>query len=69
MADALSKLLHKSMLMVQELELIEQFRDLSLVGEHTPNSVKLGTLKMTSCISKRLENVKRSNWDWLAGWC
>lgn len=37
MADALSrKSLHMSMLMVRELELIEQFRDMSLVCELTP---------------------------------
>lgn len=50
-ADALSrKSLHMSMLMVSELDLIEQFRDLSLVCENTPNSVKLGMLKLTSGI-------------------
>lgn len=49
--DALSKKsLHMSMLMVRELELIEQFRDTSLVYEDTHNSVKLGMLKMTSGI-------------------
>ena len=39
--NALSKKsLHMSYLMVKELELIEQFRDLSLVSELTPNGVK-----------------------------
>lgn len=52
-ADALSrKSLHMSMLMVRELELIEQFRDMSLVCEKTPYSVKLGMLKLTSSILK-----------------
>jgi len=55
-ADALSrKSLHMSALMVKELELIEQFRDLSLVCELAPRSVKLGMLKLTSNI---LEEIK-----------
>ena len=44
-----------SALMVKELELIEQFLDLSLVCELTPKSVKLGMLKLTSNI---LEVIK-----------
>jgi len=44
-----------SALMVKELELIEQFRDLSLVCELTLGSVKLGMLKLTSNI---LEEIK-----------
>ena len=52
--DALSrKTLHMSALMVQELELIEQFRDLSLVSELTPEGVRLGMLKLTSNIFGR----------------
>jgi len=55
-ADALSrKSLHMSCLMVKELELIEQFRDLSLVCELTSGSVKLGMLTLTSNI---LEEIK-----------
>jgi len=55
-ADSLSrKSLHMSALMVKELELIEQFRDLSLVCELTPGSVKLGMLKLTSNI---LDEIK-----------
>lgn len=42
-------------LMLNELELIEQFGDLSLVSELTPSGVKLGKLKMTSNI---LEEIK-----------
>jgi len=54
--DALSrKSLHMFALMDKELELIEQFRDLSLVCELTPGSVKLGMLKLTSNI---LEEIK-----------
>ena len=46
-ADALSrKSLHMSAMMVKELELIEQFRDMSLVCEVTPQSVRLGMLKI-----------------------
>lgn len=54
--NALSKrLLHISTLMVKEMDLIEQFRDLSLVCELMPKSVKLGTLKMTNNV---LEEIK-----------
>ena len=50
-ANALSrKSLHMSMLMVRELEMIEQFKDMSLVCEETSKSVKLGMLKLTSGI-------------------
>ena len=56
-ADALSrKTLHMFALMVKELELIEQFRDLSLVSELTPDGVRLGMLKLTSNI---LEEIKK----------
>ncbi|MCI48025.1 hypothetical protein A2U01_0069268, partial [Trifolium medium] len=44
-----------SSLMVKELELIEEFRDLSLVCEITLKSVKLGILKLTNPF---LENIK-----------
>ncbi|MCI71501.1 hypothetical protein A2U01_0092764, partial [Trifolium medium] len=44
-----------SSLMVKELELIEEFRDLSLVCEVTPKSVRLGMLKLTNPF---LENIK-----------
>jgi len=48
-ADALSrKSLHVSALMVREMDLLEQFRDISLACEVTPNSVRLGTLRITS---------------------
>jgi len=47
-ADALSrKSLHISALMVREMDLLEQFRDLSLACEVTLNSVRLGTLRIT----------------------
>ncbi|WJX88383.1 hypothetical protein P8452_70481 [Trifolium repens] len=56
-ADALSrKSLHMSSLMMKELDLIEEFRDLSLVCETTPRSVKLGMSKLTNVF---LEDVKR----------
>ena len=48
-ADALSQnTLHMSAMMVRELELIEQFRDMSLVCEVTPQSVMLGMLKINN---------------------
>ncbi|MCI85500.1 hypothetical protein A2U01_0106779, partial [Trifolium medium] len=34
--------------MAKELELIEEFRDLSLVCQRTPRSVKVGMLKLTN---------------------
>lgn len=47
--DALSrKSLHKAAMMVRELYLIKQFRDLSLVCELTADGVKLDMLKLTS---------------------
>ena len=55
-ADTLSRnSLHISALMVKEMELIEQFRDISLVCEVTPGSEKLGMLKLTSQL---LEDIK-----------
>ncbi|XP_058725705.1 uncharacterized protein LOC131596998 [Vicia villosa] len=48
-ADALSrKTVHMSALMVKEMELIEQFRDLSMVCETKPDSVRLGMLKVNN---------------------
>ncbi|XP_058753064.1 uncharacterized protein LOC131626243 [Vicia villosa] len=48
-ADALSrKTLHMSAMMVKELELIEQFRDMSLVCEVTPKGVRLCMLKINN---------------------
>ena len=44
-----------STLMIREMDLLEQFRDLSLAYEVTSNSVKLGTLRITS---KLLGDIK-----------
>ncbi|XP_073222416.1 uncharacterized protein [Cicer arietinum] len=50
-ADALSgKTFSVSALMVKHSELLEQFRDLSLVCEVTPESIKLGMLKERICV-------------------
>ncbi|XP_050876370.1 uncharacterized protein LOC127080084 [Lathyrus oleraceus] len=58
--NALSrKSLHMSMMMVLELELIEQFRDMSLVFKVTPNNVKLGMLEMTSGILEEIREGKK----------
>ena len=47
--DALSKkFMHLFVLMVRELDLLEQFTDLTLVCEVTPNSVRLGALRIAS---------------------
>ena len=57
-ADALSrKTMHMSALMVKEFELLEQFRDLSLVCERTPQSIKLGMLRIDNDF---LENIKEA---------
>jgi len=57
-ADALSrKTLHMSAMMVKEFELLEQFIDLSLVCELSPQSVKLGMLKIKS---EFLNNIKEA---------
>jgi len=61
-ADALSrKSLHMSALMVKELELIKQFRDLSLVCELSPGSVKLGMLKLTSNILEEIKSGQKED--------
>ena len=61
-ADALSrKSLHMSMMMVRELDLIEQFRDLSLVCESTPKCVRLGMLKLTSGILEEIRIGQKSD--------
>src|SRR4030065_1703499 len=63
-ADALSrKSLHMSALMVKELELVEQFRDLSLVSELTPRGVKLGMLKLTSTILEEIKEGQKTDVD------
>ena len=49
MVDALSrKSLPIFVLMAKELDLLKKFRDLSLVCEVTPNSVRLGALRIAS---------------------
>ena len=56
-ANALSrKSIHMSSLMVRKLELLEQFRDISLESELMPSGVKLEMLKLTSNI---FEGVKK----------
>jgi hypothetical protein len=55
------KSLHMSALMVKELELIEQFIDLSLVSELTPSGVKLGMLKLTSNILEEIKETQKVN--------
>ncbi|XP_050916812.1 uncharacterized protein LOC127131984 [Lathyrus oleraceus] len=60
--DAMSrKSLHMLMFMVYELELIEIFRDMSLVCEETPNSVKSGMLKLTNSIFEEIREGQRSD--------
>jgi len=58
-ADALSrKTLHMFAMMAKEFELLEQFRDLSLVCKLSPQSVKLGMLKINS---EFLDSIKEAH--------
>ncbi|MCI64607.1 hypothetical protein A2U01_0085865, partial [Trifolium medium] len=50
-----------SSLMANELELIEEFRDLSLVCQSTTRSVKVGMLKLTNDFLE--EVVKKQKTD------
>lgn len=60
--DALSrKSLDMSRLMVWELDLIEQFWDLSLAWEKTRNNVSLGMLKLGSDIIKEIREGQKIN--------
>jgi len=59
-ADALSrKTLHMSAMMVKEFELLEQFRDLSLVYELSAQNVKLGMLKIDSDFLKSIKEAQK----------
>ncbi|MCI40139.1 hypothetical protein A2U01_0061371, partial [Trifolium medium] len=48
-----------SSLMAKELNLIEEFRDLSLVCEVTPRSVKLGMLKLTNPFLEEIKECQK----------
>lgn len=48
-------------LMIRELDLIEKFRDLSLVNEVTADSVKLGMFKMTSGFLDEIRESHKSH--------
>ncbi|GAU51584.1 hypothetical protein TSUD_414280 [Trifolium subterraneum] len=61
-ADALSrKSLHMPSRMAKELELIEEFTDLSLVCEVTSNSVKLGMLKLTNLFLEKIRECQQED--------
>jgi len=47
--------------MVKELELIEQFWDLSLVSELTPSGVKLGMLTLASNILEKINEGQKAD--------
>lgn len=51
------------MMMVRELEMIEHFRDLSLVCEVTSNSVELGMLKLTIGFLEEIKEKQRLDLD------
>ena len=50
-----------SMLMMREMELLEQFRDMSLICEETSSGVKLGMLKLTSGILDEIKEGQKSD--------
>lgn len=56
-ASLCQKFLHMETLMVRELDLIEQFKDLSLVCEVTADSVRYGILKLTMVFLMRSKKV------------
>ena len=61
-ADALSrKTLHMSAMMVKEFELLEQFRDPSLVCELSPLSVNLGMLKIDNEFLKSIKEAQKAD--------
>ena len=49
------------MIIVRELKMIEQFRNISLVCEETLNSVRLGMLKLTSGILEEIREGQKSD--------
>jgi len=50
-----------SVIMVKELELLEQFRDLSLVCELSPQSVKLGMMKINSEFLNSIKEAQKAD--------
>jgi len=61
-ADALSrKTLHMSAMMIKEFELLEQFRDLSLVCEMSSQSMKLGMLKIDSEFLNSIKEAQKAD--------
>jgi len=60
--DALSrKTLHMYAMMVKEFELLEQFRDLSLVCEMSSQSVKLGMLRIDSEFLNSIKEAEKAD--------
>jgi len=60
--DTLSrKTLHMSAMMVKELELLEQFRDLSLVCEMSSQSVKLGMLNINNEFLNSIKEAQKTD--------
>ncbi|MCI54428.1 hypothetical protein A2U01_0075678, partial [Trifolium medium] len=50
-----------SSLMVKELDLIEEFQDLSLVCEVTPKSVRLGMLKLMNPFLDEIKECQKTD--------
>ena len=47
--------------MVREVDLLEQFRDMSLAGEITSTSIKLGMLRVTSELFSEIRKGQKSD--------
>src|ERR1044072_7047465 len=63
-ADALSrKSLHMSAMMVKEMELLEQFRDLNLSVIVKPQSLKLGTLRISNEFLDQIRKAQLEDQD------
>ena len=61
-ADALSrKSLHMSTLMIHEMKLIEQFRDLNLNVEFAPQRVKLGMITVFNELQDKIKEAQQSD--------
>lgn len=52
-------MLHIPTLMLKEMDLIEKFRDISLVCELVSRSVKLGMLKVTNHVLEEIKDVQK----------
>jgi len=61
-ADALSrKSLHISTLMIQEMELLEKFRDMNLAISLSHNKIQLKAIQVTSDLKREIKEVQAND--------